>query len=116
MVEVVNNSYADPTTFLDGAINNSVLSLDVLDAGELPSGGTFRILIWDGDDDATKEVLEVASFTGNTLTITTRGSDDTTAVSHGDGERVELIVTETALRNMIYQDSASAIITYLTGR
>lgn len=117
MAEVFGNSYRDPTTTLDGAIDNSQLTLDVIDDSELPAGGTFRLLIWDGTDDTTKEVVTCSGSASNTVTITDRGSDGTSAQAHGDGDDVELVVTAEQLEQYIREQIAAlTLFTFLTAR
>lgn len=71
---------------LDGAINASVTSLDVLSATGFPTDGNFRITI----DD---ELLLVTAVSGTTFTVV-RGIESTTAASHLDG--ADVIQTLTA--------------------
>jgi hypothetical protein len=72
-------------TTLDGAINDSTTSINVVDASVF-SAPPFRAVIKDGDDF---EVVEVTGITTNTLTVVTRGSlpfpDDTSAAAWGSG-------------------------------
>lgn len=86
MAEVFTNN-AQST--LDGAINNSVTSLDVIDASEFPSGGDFRIII----DD---EIMLVTAVAAETFTVT-RGHETTTAASHSNGATVSHVLTAGAI-------------------
>lgn len=77
---------------LDGAITSSsnVISCDSLDGW--PTGtegpGPFYALIDKGVEGSEEKVL-CTSRTGNTLNITTRGADGTTATSHSLGATIE---------------------------
>lgn len=62
---------------LDGAINDSVTSLDVADGSGLPSEGDFFL-------DLNGEIILVTHRSSNTLTVI-RGQEGTTAVSHTTG-------------------------------
>lgn len=72
---------------LSAGINNSVTSFAVADASTWPSSGAFSIVIDRGL--AGEEKCLVASRSGNTLTITTRGYDGTTATAHNSAAVVE---------------------------
>lgn len=80
------------TSPLDGNINDSVTSLDVIDGSKFPATGQFRVKV----DD---EIMLCTARSSNTLTVT-RGVDDTTAASHLDTEDVIHILTEFALQQM----------------
>lgn len=70
---------------LNGAINNSVTSLDVNSASQFPSDGNFRIII-------DSEILLVTAVSTNTFTVI-RGQEGTAAASHSDGASVVQILT-----------------------
>ena len=72
---------------LDGAINNSVTSLDVNDASSFPSSPQFRILI----DD---EIMLVTAVSSNTFTVTRAAEGPGAAASHSDAAEVKLVETE----------------------
>src|SRR5436190_22498956 len=79
----------NPTTTLNGAINNSVTSITVTSATTFPTTGNFRILI-------DSEILLVTAVSGTTFTVT-RGAEGTTAVTHADLASVDGIVTKGSL-------------------
>lgn len=88
-MELFNNNAAAE---LDGAINNSVTSLDVDDASDFPATGNFRIII----DD---EIMKVTAVSSNTFTVV-RGTEGTTAASHADLAAVTHVVTAASLRQL----------------
>ena len=71
---------------LDGAINASVTSLDVLSATGFPTDGNFRITI-------DSEIMLVTAVSSETFTVV-RGIESTTAASHSDA--ADVIQTLTA--------------------
>lgn len=93
--------YTAPTdnyvsTTLDGAINDSATTISVADASKLQAPGVVVINREDGNGNATPSAREVVSYTGissNDLTGVTRGFDNSTARSHGDGSLVEAVFT-----------------------
>lgn len=74
-------------TTLSAGINSGVTSIAVADASTWPATGPFNAVIDRGL--AGEEKLLVASRSGNTLTITTRGYDGTTATAHSSGATIE---------------------------
>ncbi len=64
-------------TTLDGAINNSVTSLDIVTVAGSPASAPFRIWI----DD---EIFVVTNVAGDTYTVV-RGVEGSTAASHANG-------------------------------
>lgn len=76
-------------TDLNGAINNSVTSLDVDDASVFPTVGNFRIRI-------DNELMLVTGVSSNTLTVT-RAIEGTSAASHSDEATVDFELTAAAL-------------------
>ena len=76
-------------TTLNGAINDTVTSVTVTDAGSYPLLGDFRILVG-------SEVMHVISRASHTLTVV-RGVDGTSAASHSDLDTVDVILTKAGL-------------------
>lgn len=77
------------TGILNGAINNSVTSLDVVDASPFPSSGNFRIII-------DSEIMLVTAVSSNTFTVT-RGIEGTSAASHSNSADVKHVLTAAAM-------------------
>ena len=91
-IKFSNNAVA----VLDGAINDSVTSMDVVDASLFPTlGGSdycyLTLLSVAGD-----EIVKVTAIAGNTLTMV-RAQEGTTARSYADGARIELRITAALL-------------------
>ena len=68
-------------------ISDSDMSFDLSDASEFPSSGSFTVQI-------DNEKMLIASRSGNTLTVTTRGYGSTTATEHSAGAPVFEVLTE----------------------
>lgn len=81
---------------LDGAINDSVTSLDVADASSFPAYPDFKIKI-------NSEVLTVTAVSTNTFTVE-RAADDTTAASHSNGDPVTHVFTRDSVERA-FQDN-----------
>lgn len=93
-MEALANAVLSPTTTLNGAINNSTLTIVVNSAAELPATGAFRILIWDGLTDASKEIVKILSRAGTTLTAASRATEGPNAAqSHANADRVDMVLT-----------------------
>lgn len=69
---------------LNGAINNSVTSIVVVDGSKFPSTGDFYVAVED-------EVMKITARTSNTLTAV-RGQGGTTAASHASGAALTWIM------------------------
>lgn len=113
MAEVLANSFIDPTTILNGGIDSSVTSVAVVDAAEIPTIGSTRILVWDGTDDSSKELMKVTAVVANTLTVV-RGIEGPGAQAHVSGENVELVQSKGSLEDFFAQ--GTALVNYLIAR
>ncbi len=80
-------------TELTAGINASATSLEVADASLFPAEGPFVIIVHDNTPGfaGVKEIMEVGSIDKNTNTFSSilRGRENTSAVAHGAGSRVE---------------------------
>ena len=81
-----------PRDVLDSSIDDTVTSLDVVDASLFSTTGQFRIRI-------DNELLLVTAVSGTTFTVT-RGVEGSTAASHSGGAAVAQIVTAGALEQL----------------
>lgn len=81
------------TTELDGSIDDSVTSIDVLNGSAFPSVGVFN-LYCDG------EYLRCTARSGDTLTVV-RGVEGTVAASHLSGAPITLVLSKEVLENMM---------------
>lgn len=87
----------NPTTTLDGAIDDSETLLSVASSSGFPtaSGGQFRIAV-------ESEIILVTSVAADDWTVQ-RGADGTTPASHSDGAEVRHPITRDALLNLVRQ-------------
>ena len=81
------------STTLNGAIDNSTISVIVTSATNFPTTGQFRIIV-------ESEIMLVTSVSGTTFTVT-RGAESTTAASHADTTTVTHILTKGMLDQVI---------------
>lgn len=82
---------AAPTT-LSAPLAAGATSVTVADGSSYPTGASNPFVIVIGRGTATEEKLLIASRSGNTLTVTTRGYDDGTDQAHTIGEEVEHVL------------------------
>lgn len=93
MERFANN--ADST--LNGAINDSITTIIVVDGSPFPSIGDFRLLL--GSDADTGEIVLATARSSNTITVV-RGQEGTTAQSWTDGTTVTHILTAGATESL----------------
>lgn len=92
---------------LNGAINNSVLTLVVQtgDNTKFPAV-EFNCVIWkksayaEPQDDPNAEIVRITNKSGDTFTIT-RAQEGTSAHAHEDGDRIELNITGKVIQDII---------------
>ena len=70
-----------PASTLDGGINDSVTTLDVVSAASFPSSGVFWI-------NVENEIMKVTGVASNTFTVVRGESGGTAAASHSNGAAV----------------------------
>lgn len=87
-------------TTLNGAINDTVISLTLTDASLLPLTGDCRLRL-------VEEVVLMTARTGDVLVVE-RGVDGTTAVSHPDEIAVSTVVTRDGIKKYIDDITAGA--------
>lgn len=78
---------------LDGSIDASQTTFDVLDASAFPTDGDFRILV-------ESEIMLVTGVSSETFTVI-RGYEGTTGASHSSSATVTLLLTEGAISRLI---------------
>lgn len=88
-------------TTLSANINNSTTTVAVVNGTTFPTGASdmpYVIVV----DRATvnEEKMLVSSRTANTLTVSSRGYDGTTAVAHTSGASVDHVLDAVALQDM----------------
>ena len=74
---------------LNGALDNSQLTLVVTSAASFPTQGNFRVLI-------DSEIMLVTGVSGSTFTVT-RGAESTTPATHSNGATVTQVVTKAVM-------------------
>lgn len=85
----------NPSTTLNGAIDDSQTSIIVNAITKFPTSGDFRIIV-----DSEIMVVTALGGTGNKTWTVTRGAESTSAVAHLDTADVYHIVTAAALENL----------------
>lgn len=108
-------------TTLAANMTNSQLTLVVASAAGFPTIGTFRMVIKDQAPATTYEIVEVASVSGTTFTLSAsgRGLEGTTGIAHTTGAFVSNDITAGMLTSYSAQgvgnlgggSTASAIVT-----
>jgi hypothetical protein len=90
----IQKSYvgAAPTRTLSTAISAGDTSIVINSGTDWPDGASYPFVIVINRGNATEEKILVTSRSGTTLTVNSRGYDDTTAASHGVGETVEHVL------------------------
>ncbi|MCP4225241.1 MAG: hypothetical protein GY773_18030, partial [Actinomycetia bacterium] len=85
-----------PRTTLNGAINNSVTTINITSAtGWQTPGDNYYAKVWAASGDQflnflDGETVTVTALAGAALTVT-RGEDDTTAASWSDGDHIMVV-------------------------
>lgn len=82
--QLANNA----SSTLNGALDNVMTTVTVINGTPFSSSGTFRIIV-------DSEIMLVSAISGNVMTVT-RGQEGTAAVSHSNGATVTQIVTASA--------------------
>ena len=77
---------------LDGAVNASTTSIDVVDGSLFPVTGNFRIII-------DSEIILVIARSSNTLTVV-RAQEGTTGASHSSGADVTHVITSGGIEKL----------------
>lgn len=97
----IDNTKNFAITQLDGGIDASATTIDVVDASVFPTV-EFNAVIWNSDDyanpaiDANVEIVRITNISGNTLTVT-RGQESTTPSEHnGTGTTYSIANTITS--------------------
>ena len=90
----IQKSYvgAAPPRTVSTGINASDTSIVINSGTDWPDGASYPFVIVINRGNATEEKILITSRSGTTLTVQTRGYDDTTAASHGVGETVEHVL------------------------
>ena len=92
-------------------MSNTDTSISLTDGSTYPSGATNPFVIVINRGLFNEEKILCSSRTGNTITVETRGYDDTTAQSHTSGDLVDHVLDATTVQSMnkITNDNAIMI-------
>jgi hypothetical protein len=86
-------------TTLSSSLNSSATSFSVADGSTFPSGIHQFVVVIDRGN-ASEEKLLISSRASNTFTVSSRGFDGTTAVSHNSGSFVDHVLDASVLQDM----------------
>lgn len=100
-------------TQLTSNISNSASSITVIDGSTFPLGTVNPFVIVIGRGTAQEEKILCSSRTANTFTVSQRGYDSTTAISHVAGEIVDHILDATTIQYMNNTTSDTSILTWM---
>lgn len=100
-------------TQLFSNISNSDSSIFVINGLTFPSGDVNPFVIVIGRGTAQEEKILCSSRTGNTFTVSERGYDSTTAISHVAGEIVDHVLDATTIQYMNNATSDTSILTWM---
>jgi hypothetical protein len=110
VTEQLANSLYNPTATLVSSIDPTDVSLTVsdvsefVDSGGAPLTGAFRVMVWDGATDASKEIIKVGAFdsgTGVCSSLTRAVEGVNVAATHVAGSSVELVITAGGLAQYV---------------
>lgn len=99
-----------PATTLNGGIDSSQTTAVIASATGWPDGSSGPFVIAIDRGGASEEKILVSSRTGTTLTIETRGYDNTTGVAHDSGADVEHVLDASTV------DQANRYVNLQTGK
>lgn len=87
-------------TQLTANVSNSATSITVIDGSTFPTGATNPFVIVIGRGTSQEEKILCSSRSANTFTVSQRGYDYTTAISHISGEIVDHVLDATTIQDM----------------
>ena len=101
------------STTLPSPVANTATSFSVTNGASFPTGSNnpFAIIVSRGD--AAEEKMLVSSRSANTLTISVRGYDGTTAKNHLAGAVVDHILDSNTIQNMNTYTYDTAILQWM---
>ena len=100
-------------TQLSSGISNSATSFSVLDGSTFPTGDVNPFVIVIGRGTAQEEKILCSSRSANTFTISQRGYDSTTAISHTSSETVDHILDATTIQDMNKVTNDTSILAWM---
>jgi hypothetical protein len=87
-------------TTLAANISNTATSITVLDGSTYPTGANNPFVIVIDRGIAAEEKILISSRSTNTLTVSTRGYDGTTAVAHTSGAFIDHVLDAAVVQDM----------------
>lgn len=101
------------STTLSANVSNSASSISVGTGSSFPTGANnpFAIIVSRGENE--EEKMLVSSRTGDTLTISVRGYDGTTAQNHLAGAVVDHVLDSNTIQNMNTYTYDTAILQWM---
>lgn len=101
------------STVLPSNVANSATSITVVSGSSFPTGDNnpFAIIVSRGE--AAEEKMLVSSRSGNTLTISVRGYDGTTAQNHLAGAVVDHVLDSNTIQSMNTYTYDTAILQWM---
>lgn len=86
-------------TTLNANISNSDTSINVVDGSTFPSGGNPFVIVIDRGTNSEEKIL-IGSRASNVFSVSSRGYDGSTAVSHNSGAFVDHVLDATVIQDM----------------
>lgn len=101
------------STTLTANVSNTASSFDISSGSSFPTGSNnpFAIIVSRGE--AVEEKMLVSSRSGNTLTISVRGYDGTTAQNHSIGAVVDHVLDSNTIQDMNTYTYDTAILQWM---
>jgi hypothetical protein len=84
---------------LSSSISNTATTIDLTDGSTYPIGTNPFVVVIDRGT-ASEEKILISTRTANTLTVSDRGYDGTTAVAHSNGAFVDHVLDAVVIQNM----------------
>lgn len=101
------------STLLSSPVSNTATSFSVISGSSFPTGANnpFAIIMSRGEDE--EEKMLISSRSGDTLTISVRGYDGTTAQNHLSGAVVDHVLDANSIQNMNTYTYDTAILQWM---
>jgi hypothetical protein len=100
-------------TQLTSNVSNSASSITVIDGSTFPTGSINPFVIVIGRGTAQEEKVLCSSRSANTFTVSQRGYDSTTAISHVSGEIVDHVLDAATIQDMNTVTNDTSIIAWM---
>ena len=87
-------------TTTTGSLNSTDTSISLTDGSTFPTGSANPFVIVIDRGTGSEEKILITSRTSNTLTVSQRGYDGTTATTHSSGANVDHVLDATSIQDM----------------